>query len=99
LKPQGHGRAAAAAGGGAADEGHPQRSGGCIAHPLPHTRHLFLLTGHLLGDVSGLGIDLIIVGYGVLYPRARCGCDVIEFATASMADGTSQPSLNGLVFA
>ena len=31
-----------------------------------------------------------------LYPcRARCGCDIIDFATASMADGTSQPSLNG----
>eukprot|EP01037_Dinobryon_pediforme_P040297 gene40297-49359_t len=26
---------------------------------------------------------------------ARCGCDIIDFATASMADGTSQPSLNG----
>jgi len=28
---------------------------------------------------------------------ARCGCDIIDFATASMADGTSQPSLNGFV--
>lgn len=25
---------------------------------------------------------------------ARCGCDIIDCATASMADGTSQPSLN-----
>eukprot|EP01038_Epipyxis_sp_PR26KG_P008321 gene8321-11257_t len=28
---------------------------------------------------------------------ARCGCDIIDFATASMADGTSQPSLNSFV--
>ena len=28
---------------------------------------------------------------------ARCGCDIIDFATASMADGTSQPSLNTFV--
>lgn len=28
---------------------------------------------------------------------ARCGCDIIDFATASMADGTSQPSLNAFV--
>lgn len=28
---------------------------------------------------------------------ARCGCDIIDFATASMADGTSQPSLNAFL--
>ena len=28
---------------------------------------------------------------------ARHGCDIIDFATASMADGTSQPSLNAFV--
>jgi acetyl-CoA carboxylase carboxyl transferase alpha subunit len=28
---------------------------------------------------------------------ARLGCDVVDFATASMADGTSQPSLNAFV--
>lgn len=28
---------------------------------------------------------------------ARCNCDVIDFCTASMADGTSQPSLNAFV--
>lgn len=28
---------------------------------------------------------------------ARCGCNIIDFATASMADGTSQPSLNAFV--
>lgn len=27
----------------------------------------------------------------------RCGCDIIDFATASMADGTSQPSLNAFL--
>lgn len=28
---------------------------------------------------------------------ARCGCNVIDCCTASMADGTSQPSLNALI--
>ena len=28
---------------------------------------------------------------------ARCGCEIIDFCTASMADGTSQPSLNAFV--
>lgn len=28
---------------------------------------------------------------------ARCGCDIIDFATASMADGTSQASLNAFL--
>ena len=28
---------------------------------------------------------------------ARCGCNAIDFATASMADGTSQPSLNAFL--
>eukprot|EP00606_Chrysophyceae_sp_TOSAG23-5_P001599 GSChrysophyteH2.ASY1.ANO1.821.1 assembled CDS len=28
---------------------------------------------------------------------ARLGCDIIDFATASMADGTSQPSMNAFV--
>lgn len=28
---------------------------------------------------------------------ARAGCDVVDVATASMADGTSQPSMNALV--
>ena len=28
---------------------------------------------------------------------ARCGCNIIDFATASMADGTSQPSLNAFL--
>ena len=28
---------------------------------------------------------------------ARLGCDVVDVATASMADGTSQPSLNAFV--
>lgn len=28
---------------------------------------------------------------------ARCHCNIIDFATASMADGTSQPSLNAFV--
>lgn len=28
---------------------------------------------------------------------ARCGCNIIDFCTASMADGTSQPSLNAFV--
>ena len=28
---------------------------------------------------------------------SRCGCNVIDFATASMADGTSQPSLNAFL--
>jgi pyruvate carboxylase len=27
----------------------------------------------------------------------RCGCNIIDFATASMADGTSQPSLNAFL--
>mmetsp|Transcript_6346 Transcript_6346/g.19249 ORF Transcript_6346/g.19249 Transcript_6346/m.19249 type:complete len:1231 (+) Transcript_6346:36-3728(+) len=30
----------------------------------------------------------------VAVEMARCGCDIIDFATASMADLTSQPSLN-----
>lgn len=30
----------------------------------------------------------------VAMEMARCGCDIIDFATASMADLTSQPSLN-----
>jgi pyruvate/oxaloacetate carboxyltransferase len=28
---------------------------------------------------------------------ARHGCDIIDFCTASLADGTSQPSLNAFV--
>lgn len=28
---------------------------------------------------------------------ARCGCNIIDFATAAMADGTSQPSMNAFV--
>lgn len=31
------------------------------------------------------------------YEMAREGCDIIDFCTASMADGTSQPSLNAFV--
>jgi len=33
----------------------------------------------------------------VCIEMARCDCDIIDFATASMADGTSQPSLNVFV--
>lgn len=33
----------------------------------------------------------------VCIEMARCNCDIIDFATASMADGTSQPSLNVFV--
>ena len=28
---------------------------------------------------------------------ARLGCDIIDFSTASMSDGTSQPSLNAFL--
>ncbi len=34
---------------------------------------------------------------GSCFAMAGAGCDIIDFCTASMADGTSQPSLNAFV--
>jgi len=33
----------------------------------------------------------------VCFEMSRCGCDIIDFCTASMADGTSQPSMNAFI--
>lgn len=33
----------------------------------------------------------------VCMEMARCGCDIIDFCTAAMADGTSQPSINTFI--
>ena len=96
---QRYGWLAAALRGGASDESLGGCGGGRLPYTLSHTRHLILLTGNLYGNVSVLLPFHSFLSMSVLKRicrhRARCGCDIIDFATASMADGTSQPSLNG----